>query len=288
MTDHDAARGGTEISRETGLEIVRIAARLNAYIAETMQLASLAVHALRAYPLMMNLLAGQERLGIEDRPPQFSTPEWTRKTAAESDFVKRLEASGYSLLNNSLLVSAWGSLEAAVHDMAIVWMKQDEALFTRPAVASLKFEVRTLLGIPDDERAEIILDALERQRGASRRLGVGQFEDVLADLGIGGSVDQRVRRAVLVAQQMRHLVAHRNGVVDKPFLERTGLPDYEPGGSLHLSTIDLTPLISALSIYGLTVASRFRYPGLMTAPPVLQDLIRSFYEPESPPIEENY
>jgi len=77
-------------------------------------------------------------------------------------------------------------------------------------------EYETLKG---NEKYEYIIDAVEFQSRSKLGKGVSQFESLLEQFDLSGKVDDDLRRHILELQQVRHVLVHRNGIVDKRLLQ---------------------------------------------------------------------
>jgi hypothetical protein len=49
--------------------------------------------------------------------------------------------------------------------------------------------------------------------------GCGRFEIILEAMGISGSIESELRRDLLELSQIRNVLVHRAGIVDKRFIE---------------------------------------------------------------------
>jgi hypothetical protein len=90
-----------------------------------------------------------------------------------------------------------------------------------------------------DEQAEHLVSELKSALKVSLKAGVGRFEGVLAPLGLGGPVDEGVRRALFELSEVRNVVVHRAGVVDRRFMEKCPWRSVSSNAMLHVSRADV-------------------------------------------------
>jgi hypothetical protein len=89
------------------------------------------------------------------------------------------------------------------------------------------------LASPQD-RGELALQELKRLIAAPLKLGAGRFEDVLAPLGLGGPIDDEVRRVLLEMSQTRHVLLHRGGIVDAKLIAACPWLNLSPGEQVKI------------------------------------------------------
>jgi hypothetical protein len=65
------------------------------------------------------------------------------------------------------------------------------------------------------ERYEFIVEQIKSNSSAGERIGIGRLESLLSIVGLGGGVDKNVGKILLELQQVRHVLVHRQGRVDR-------------------------------------------------------------------------
>ena len=174
---------------------------------------------------------------------------WTAAAQVEID-------SDFALLHGHSLMGAWGALESMVEDVAMLWILHADAVQSRPAFSKMKVTIANFLRLDDREQAAFLVGELQRSTASDLKPGVGQFEAVLDDIGLGGSVDAGVRRALYYGQQLRNLVAHRGSVADRRFLEACPNLSYKINDKVRVSTAQFVDVTNSMQAYAVTLADR--------------------------------
>ena len=87
----------------------------------------------------------------------------------------------------------------------------------------------------EDERTWILTDQIKAHVAASLKKGVGRFEEPLAIVGLGGAVDEDVRRTLFQLHSVRNLVVHKDGIVDARFRLLCPLMAFEVGQAITIT-----------------------------------------------------
>lgn len=187
------------------------------------------------------------------------TPE--ERTRAEAygnlaDVAEHTRATDFGLLHANSLVGLWGAVEGVVEDIAALWVAAQPDMHALPVFAKMKLPVTELLGRDRLGQARALVAELQRQERSDSRLGVGQFEAVFDPIGLGGVVDDEIRRHVLAAQQTRHLIAHRNSIADDRFVSRCPWLGIAVGERVELTTATFKGYLRACGVYVQSVGAR--------------------------------
>lgn len=144
-----------------------------------------------------------------------------------SSLANREIESGFYLLLSQGTVSLWNSLENMTKTTIRNWLCNSPEILTHDPWSTLKVRVGDYAGLDVEQRADYLVELLEQTQAAHLKLGVGRFETMFDSIGLGGGVDDSVRRSLIELQQIRHILVHRNGVCDRrimnacPWLELT-------------------------------------------------------------------
>jgi hypothetical protein len=138
---------------------------------------------------------------------------------------------GFPILHSHCLVALWGILEAAVEDLAIARFKDDPSLKSSPEVSRVQVPIGVFMNLSEDEQLRILVSELARQAKTDLRGGINRFEPVLRLVGLGGPVDENVRSALFEYSQVRNVIVHRGGIIDRrlaaecpKYMSRAGEP----------------------------------------------------------------
>ncbi|WP_374611469.1 hypothetical protein [Gordonia sp. (in: high G+C Gram-positive bacteria)] len=160
----------------------------------------------------------------------------------------------YPVLHAHTLLGLWGALERLIEDIFITSILYEPSLLAHERLSRVKLLVDVILGSGED-RANAILAEFIRTIGADQKKGVGQFEALLKPVLLDGQVPRVVRDSVLLAQQIRHVWAHRGGVADAKFVESCS-SRASVGDKLLIGSSEFHHLSDGIQMYGLVVLNR--------------------------------
>lgn len=226
------------------------------YLAEIAQLRRLTERSIGA-------LFGSLRLfeSVVDGEGESATPDQVERVERTREWASAAQVaidSDFALLNGHSLMGSWGALEAMVEDVCVLWTAHSGAIHSQAAFSRIKVTAVDFLGLSERDQIVLLLGELRRSIASDLKPGVGQFESVLDSIGLGGSVDDDVRRSLFYAQQLRNLVAHRGGVADKRFVNACAALDYDINEKVSISTDQYFHMVDAMQAYAVTLAERVR------------------------------
>lgn len=131
---------------------------------------------------------------------------------------KEIEA-GFPLLHEQATVALWGGMEAYLKDVCAEWLLNRKEALQGEVVGRLRVRVGQYESLDPEERARFLVDLIDQEVSAPLKSGVGRFEALLDALGLGGPVDDGLRKRMFELSQVRNLVVHRQGIVDRRFAE---------------------------------------------------------------------
>ena len=76
------------------------------------------------------------------------------------------------------------------------------------------------MGATEFDRTVYLREALKQEIASDLKIGVGRFESVLDALGFSGSVAASIRKALLELHEIRNVIVHSMGKIDKHFQAR--------------------------------------------------------------------
>jgi len=86
---------------------------------------------------------------------------------------------------------------------------------TVPAVQKLKVKLGDYILLSKAEQAHYLVELLEQDLASSLKQGVSRFENLLNPFSLGGPLPDGCAKTLFELQQVRNVVAHRNGIVDR-------------------------------------------------------------------------
>ena len=163
----------------------------------------------KAYPL----------IDAERVPDAEQAEERMARAMRDADVAKQEMEQGFPFLFSQAAAALWASLEDLVRTFLVAWITNRPQVLETDSISKLKVKLGDYLGRSDQEQYEYILDLLTEDIGATRRFGVERFESVLKPFGLSGHVREDVAKALFELQQLRHVIVHRQAVVDRRLLK---------------------------------------------------------------------
>lgn len=230
------------------------------HLSQTMHLTRAGVSVLRAMPRAVEVLAQIDELAPPDG--KRLTPEGVKnrleRATRDAEFAEREVTSDFPFLHAQAVVALWSYLEALTRTFVSAWMEHKPGAFAVPEVARLKIKVGEYENLPHEERCAFIFDLLEQELVTARREGVTRFEALLAPFDLSGPVPEQVGRAIFELGQIRNVLVHRGGVVDKRLAMACPWLDALPGTQLGVTSAMLGLYFEAVHKYIVILIDRVR------------------------------
>lgn len=129
------------------------------------------------------------------------------------------EKNGYSFLLTQAIITAYSYLEAAIKSLVIGSFNASEPLAENAALKSVQVPFATFRTLSEEEQYEYVFQQYEKGVGAGLKVGIKRFECLLEPIGLSGPRGEAVDEGIYELAQVRYLLLHKNGVVDKKFAE---------------------------------------------------------------------
>jgi hypothetical protein len=165
----------------------------------------------------------QKIASLLGEPSPFSSQdELTRaKERAEkvADFASSQRANGDPYLFSLCAVRLWALMEALVDELVVEAMHSPQEACDHALLGKLKGPLVEFLSAPKEEQAEFLAETLKQSVDAPLKLGIGRFEAMLEPVGLGGKVNDDVRKALFELSQIRNNIVHKSGKADRRLVE---------------------------------------------------------------------
>lgn len=146
-----------------------------------------------------------------------------RKKRAQQlgEFARAEQKDGHRYLFGLAIVHLYSIVEAVVHATFSAAMARAKDADTPEVVLNLKGPLVPFLRASEGERLDILRERLLEQTGARHKPGLARFETLLQAIKFPSSViPGSVFQAFLEFSESRHVIVHRNGLIDRKFLQR--------------------------------------------------------------------
>lgn len=189
-------------------------------------------------------------------PTEESLKSARDHAAQEAKYAKSETESGFPYLYSLATVRLWSIVEAAIDDEALAIIDEMDMANPPEALRRLKGSLIPFLHLSKDQQNEYLLSQLKDSLSSQFKSGIGAFESVLEALGFGGAVDAEVRKALFECSQVRNVIVHRAGVIDRRLCEACPWLEMSPGNQLKVSHADFVVYVYAAFLYLLEVEVR--------------------------------
>jgi hypothetical protein len=185
------------------------------------------------------LLISREAANVLHRPDPFASEEEFERHRDDAktleDFAKDQANRGFPLLFSIVSIRLWSILEVMVDDFVRRLVLSPESLPPDSILHKIKGPLLPYVNASPEAKSEIMTAALKQELGAALKPGAARMEELLRVFGLAGSINEIVRRLLLESWAVRNVLVHRNGIVDKRFLEVCPWLRYSEGGSITLT-----------------------------------------------------
>jgi hypothetical protein len=178
----------------------------------------------------------------------------SKESKEMANFLRKEFVAGFQFMYRIWTVMLWSILENYIRDFLVEWIKRNPDMMKTEVVQKLSIrfgEYEALLG---DEKYEYIVDMVESQ--SKLGIGVARFEVILGQFGLSGKVNEKLKKNILELQQVRHVLVHRNGIVDKRLAERCPWIVPNPGKTIFIDSEIYQMYFEAVANYAVEVGDR--------------------------------
>ena len=203
--------------------------------------------------LLLQDLAQGEQLSDERVREARNSRDAANRIAnlAETEIV-----SGFRLLHGFTVVALWASLESLINDFLAEWMNRRPTARRIPIVQRVRIRLDLYDALKGADRYRYVLGLIEQEIRSPDRRGVARYENLLNEFGLGGSVRSETKSTLFEMGQVRNLIAHRNGVADRQFVETCAQLGLKIGETLPVTDEMMSRYFSATFEYSTEVLCR--------------------------------
>lgn len=127
--------------------------------------------------------------------------------------------SDFPVLHALAVVALWSWLENFVKGYVSLWFLHRPDSASVATVQKLKVELGKYIHLSKEEQADYLVELLEAGTPPDlKRRGAERFEWLLEQFSLSAIPGADQRKQLMELQQIRHVVAHRNGIVDRKLL----------------------------------------------------------------------
>ena len=161
---------------------------------------------------------------------KYRTQEEDSGTSFEEEYREAVDSAklaqseyeaGYPFLHTQSILSQWSSLESFIRRLGAEWIKLNPDVLKSRFFEKVKVKVSDLHKTPESERPFFFVEQLEYESRGPDQVGFGKFEALLKHLDLPPMEDSedKMKRDMFEYSQVRNLLTHKSGVVDRRFCE---------------------------------------------------------------------
>jgi hypothetical protein len=129
------------------------------------------------------------------------------------------------------------------------WLRHEKRAMEIDIVQKLRIRLGEYERLDEEFRCFFIVDRIEQEVSAPLSSGVARFETLLTPFGLGGRVDESLKRDLFELSQVRNALVHRYGVADSRLVEACPWLKLKAGESIHLGSEHLRRYFEAVMKY---------------------------------------
>ncbi len=183
-----------------------------------------------------------------------------------ADVATRWAEADFPVPHAHAVVDLWAALEALIDDIVEGALTENPELIKTGSLSRLKAPVADFIGLDALARSAWLRRELSRNTNADLKVGVGRFETLLAEVGLGGQVPRLETNCLFEMSQYRNLIVHRAGVADDVFVTRCPVAGLKAGEALLVSHRMYHWFFEGTELYAARVLLRLRAARGLSAP----------------------
>jgi hypothetical protein len=235
----------------------------------------------RILHLSMDGISGVRRLfkaqkilaEVEDRGEQIGQADDTEKRLQRAKRLSDLAATeienDFPLLHAHTLVALWGALDALIDDVLVTWFVNDPSSLNEQPLRRIRIPLAVYESLDKPDRMRLLVDELKRQTEARYKPGVAGFEELLGVIGLSGSMDDVLKKPLIEMRELRNVLVHNAGIVDRRLVERCPWETWKTGDKVIVTHARYLAFRDAHLGYVITLIDRSR--SLLGLPPIESD-----------------
>jgi hypothetical protein len=161
--------------------------------------------------------AGETSTIYNSTERQITREQDFKRAESLQSFAEQELTAGFPHLYQLASVRLWTIVETFVGGELLNVIMDHPEIRNLPIIRKMKGPLIDFNESSEAQQAETLLSLLSDELGARFRRGVGRFETIFEAIGLGGPIDDEVRRLIFELSEVRNVVVHRGGIVDPRF-----------------------------------------------------------------------
>lgn len=179
-------------------------------LAQIIRLSEKGISGLRGMPKIVKVLAD-----LDERSGEVDYQDKIRVAEEEASLAQTEIDKGFPVLHKFAVVALWSWLEHFVKDFVALWLQNRQEPLKRPPLSKIKIRLGDYIQLSKAEQAGYLVELLEQEIASPLKKGVTRFESLLEPFLPGSPLPEGCAPAIFELQQVRNVIAHRNGLIDR-------------------------------------------------------------------------
>ena len=184
------------------------------------------------------------------------TPEELAALEEEAALATSEVEKEFPVLHSLAVTGLWSWLEHLVKGVSAEWILHNKKALALPCFQRVRVRVGEYGTLSKREQAAHLVEALEQDVAAPLKHGVNRFETILGSLDLSGKVKQSTADSIFELQQVRNVIAHRNGIIDRRLRVACPWLKLKVGDPIRIGVRQFQTYSAATADYALTVLFR--------------------------------
>jgi hypothetical protein len=198
------------------------------------------------------LMSENKTIKIEElSKPQIESNEVRLK------IVRSEIASNYYTINSSVMILTYSLLEYAVSDFVCLYFEQSK-IESLPPLQPFKTDIKEFAMLSKLQQRNFLAEVYINQSSEGIKYGFKRFESVLKPILGPSTISISSQTEIFKFSQLRNLLIHKNGIIDKQYLELTKLPRKLINSKINLVDEVTRPMMEAIIDYSGDIINRIK------------------------------
>lgn len=181
----------------------------------------------------------------------------------EADLAREEADKGFPVLHQQSTVALWAALEAYVRRFMANWFANQPGGTRLDEIRKVKIRLVDYEEMSTEEKYDYLVGELERDLGVLFRQGPNRFEALFNLIGLSGRIEESTQRDLFELSQVRNVITHRRGIVDRRFADACPWMGVHSGDTLVVTSEAYHRYCDAVSNYETLIYARVkRYFGI--------------------------
>lgn len=175
--------------------------------------------------------------------------EIIQKAEHMSTLAEKEISSDFPLIRGQTAVGLWAILEATMLDIAASWIYHDRNTLGSESISKIRIRVSDYDRMNRRDRAEYLVEQLQKDLGFNEKQGVSRFESLLSNFYKTEELPPLLRKTLFELSQVRNAIVHRAYRTDRLLIKCCPWLHLKKGERLQVTGDMLSRYFSAVGLY---------------------------------------